>query len=32
MFSVLFGMVVAAALVAGLVTRWALRPRPQQPD
>jgi hypothetical protein len=32
MFSTLFSMLVAAALVAGLVTRWALKSRPPQSD
>jgi hypothetical protein len=32
MFSALFGMLVAAALVAGLVTRWALKSRPPQSE
>ena len=32
MFSVLFGMLVATALVAGLVTRWALKSRPPHSD
>jgi hypothetical protein len=32
MFSVLFSMLVAAALAAGLITRWALKPRPPQVD
>ena len=32
MFSTLFGMLVVAALVAGLITRWALRSRPPQSD
>jgi len=32
MFSALFSMLVAAALAAGLITRWALRARPPQSD
>jgi hypothetical protein len=32
MFSTLFGMLVAAALVAGLATRWALKSRPPHSD
>ncbi len=32
MFSALFSMLVVAALVAGLITRWALKSRPPQPD
>ena len=32
MLSALFSMLVVAALAAGLVTRWALRSRPPQPD
>ena len=32
MFSMLFGMLVAAALVAGLATRWALKSRPPPLD
>jgi hypothetical protein len=31
-FSALFGMLVAVALVAGLATRWALKPRPPQSE
>jgi drug/metabolite transporter (DMT)-like permease len=29
-FSTLFGMLMAATLAAGLITRWALRSRPPQ--
>ena len=32
MFSALFSMLAVAALVAGLVTRWALKSRPPQSD
>ena len=32
MFSTLFSMLVAAALVAGLATRWALKSRPPHSD
>jgi hypothetical protein len=32
MFSALFSMLAAVALVAGLVTRWALKSRPPQSD
>jgi hypothetical protein len=32
MFSALFSTVVVTALAAGLVTRWALKPRPPQSD
>jgi hypothetical protein len=32
MFSTLFGMLVVAALVAGLIARWALRSRRPQSD
>ena len=32
MFSALFGMLAVVALAAGLVTRWALKPRPPQSD
>ena len=32
LFSALFGMLVVAALAAGLVTRWALRSRRPQSD
>lgn len=31
-FSVLFGMLALVALAAGLVTRWALKPRPPELD
>jgi hypothetical protein len=30
MFSALFSMLAVVALVAGLVTRWALKPRPPE--
>ncbi|HEX6093762.1 MAG TPA: hypothetical protein VFZ07_10445 [Dongiaceae bacterium] len=32
LLSTLVGMLMMAALAAGLVTRWALRSRPPQPD
>jgi hypothetical protein len=32
MFSALLGMLALVALAAGLVTRWALKARPSQPD
>jgi hypothetical protein len=32
MFSALFGMLVVAALAAGLITRWALKSRRPQSD
>jgi hypothetical protein len=32
MVSALFSMVAVVALVAGLVTRWALKPRPPQSE
>jgi hypothetical protein len=32
MFSALFSMLAVVALVAGLVTRWALKPRPPQSE
>ena len=32
MFSALFSMLVAAALAAGLITRWALKSQPPQSD
>lgn len=32
MFSALFSLLVAAALAAGLITRWALKSRPPQAE
>ena len=32
MFSALFSMVVVTALAGGLVTRWALKTKPPEPD
>jgi hypothetical protein len=32
MFSALFSMLAAVTLVAGLITRWALKSRPPQSD
>ena len=31
-FPTLFGMLMAATLAAGLITRWALKSRPPHPD